>query len=381
MKVSHVIAGLAVHNGGPSYSVPRLCTSLTLNGCHTELLSVQEHGSPILDQATFFRQDAPSLPVFSTLRLSGALRQALEKRAAEANIVHNHGLWLMPNVYAGHAARNAGTPLVVSPRGMLAKAALRYSPLKKKIFWATLQRRAFDGAALWHATSAEEAENIRTFGIRAPIAIIPNGIDIPEYTATHSDLASRRTLVFMSRLHPKKGLEGLIEAWSRLEQERPDWDLVIAGPDEGGYEVRLKAQAAQAGCRRISFTGPVYGSGKADLLKRSDLFVLPTQNENFGLVVGEALAAGIPSIVTKGAPWSGLESEACGWWIDHGLQPLLGALRSATAASASVRREMGLHGRAWMARDYGWDAIAEEMICVYRWITEDGERPRCMADV
>lgn len=375
MKAIHVIAGLAARNGGPSYSVPRLCNSLAQNFCHTELLSLQEPGSPILDQATFFRQDASSLPLFSSLRLSGALRLALELKVFEADIVHNHGLWLMPNVYAGRVARKTGTPLVVSPRGMLAKAALKFSPLKKKIFWAALQSKAFDGGAVWHATSAEEAEDIREFGIKAPIAIIPNGIDIPEYTAAHSDLGSRRTLLFMSRLHPKKGLGDLIEAWSRLEEERPDWDLVIAGPDEGGYEARLKAQAAQAGCSRISFPGPVYGQDKADLLKRSDLFVLPTQNENFGLVVGEALAAGIPAVITKGAPWKGLESEDCGWWIDHGPQPLLGALRSATAAPVSARRVMGLRGRSWMARDFGWDAIAAEMVGVYSWISGGGSNP------
>jgi glycosyltransferase involved in cell wall biosynthesis len=281
----------------------------------------------------------------------------------------------MPNVYAGQVARKAHKKLIVSPRGMLAQAALQFSPLKKKIFWAALQRSAFEHTAVWHVTSAEEAEDIRAFGVTAPIAIIPNGIDIPNYTADHADLTLRRTLLFMSRLHPKKGVEGLIEAWASLEPERPEWDLVIAGPDEGRYRARLEAQAAKSGCQRVTFTGPVYGQEKADLMMGSDLFVLPTQNENFGLVVGEALAAGVPAIVTKGAPWQRLETEGCGWWIDHGVEPLLAALRAATSLAPSTRWEMGRRGRVWVERDLSWDLTGLQMIALYHWVLDFGDRP------
>jgi glycosyltransferase involved in cell wall biosynthesis len=378
VKSIHIIAGLGADNGGPSYSVPRLCASLSQNGCEPALYSLREPGASPIAKATYFPWDATSVPVFSRLRISGALNKSLKERVGDEILVHNHGLWLMPNVYAGRAAKTAKKPLIVSPRGMLANAALQFSPLKKKMFWAALQRRAFEKAAVWHATSADEAEDIRTFGITAPIAVIPNGIDIPDYSARHTGLAHRRTLLFLSRLHPKKGLDVLIETWSRLELERPDWDLVIAGPDEGRYRARLEAQAEQLGCKRITFTGPVYGQDKADLLMRSDLFVLPTQNENFGLVVGEALAAGIPAIVTKGAPWQGLETEGCGWWIDHGVEPLFVALKIATSLPPFARKEMGLRGRAWVERDFGWDAIAADMVSVYRWVCDGKQLPSCV---
>lgn len=375
MKAIHIIAGLSPKNGGPSYSVPRLCVTLNRNGCQTELLSLHEAGSPAHDKATYFRQDAASLPVLSSLRLSGALRRGLEGRVFEADIVHNHGLWLMPNVYAGHAARKSRRRLVVSPRGMLAEAALKFSPIKKKVFWAALQRRAVVGATVWHATSGEEADDIRAFGIKAPVAIIPNGIDIPDYFAKHEDNCSQRTLLFMSRLHPKKGVTSLIEAWSRLQSDQPEWRLIIAGPDQGGYRAKFEDQARRAGCQRITFTGAVYGEEKSNLLQQADLFVLPTQNENFGLVVAEALASGTPAIVTRGAPWQGLETEGCGWWIDQGVEPLLAALREATLLPAGQRRQMGIRGRCWMARDFGWDAIGQQMLSLYEWSCGSGELP------
>jgi glycosyltransferase involved in cell wall biosynthesis len=144
---------------------------------------------------------------------------------------------------------------------------------------------------------------------------------------------------------------------------------------KGRYRARLEAHAAQLGCQRVTFTGPVYGQDKVDLLMRADLFVLPTQNENFGLVVGEALAAGIPAIVTNGAPWKGLETEDCGWWIDHGVDPLLAALKTATSLPASARKEMGQRGRAWVERDFGWDAIGKQMLSTYEWACGSGDRP------
>ena len=290
-------------------------------------------------------------------------------------MVHAHGLWLMPNVDAGRAAQRTGTGLVVSPRGMLAPEALDYSRLKKRLFWHLLQRRAYAGAAAWHATSEQEAAEIRAFGIGAPIAVIPNGIDLPAVLAEHDETKQRRRLLFLSRIHPKKGLPVLLDAWAQLARERPEWDLVIAGADEGGHRAELEARIATEAIPNVTFTGPLYGEGKSALLEDTDLFVLPTRNENFGIAVAEALAAGIPAVVTTGAPWRGLETERCGWWIEQGREPLLAALRQATAFPASERRAMGLRGRDWMARDFGWDRIGAQMGSVYRWLASDGPRP------
>jgi glycosyltransferase involved in cell wall biosynthesis len=129
------------------------------------------------------------------------------------------------------------------------------------------------------------------------------------------------------------------------------------------------------GLARVSIEGPVYGEEKQAAYRDADLFVLPTMNENFGLTVGEALAAGMPAISTKGAPWSGLEAQGCGWWIDHGIEPLAAALANATAMSCEALSAMGAKGRAWMARDFSWDRVGRDMTDAYRWLTGGTETP------
>lgn len=379
MNSVHIIAGIGAQNGGPSYSVPRLATTLSAQGCSTAIYTVAEaSGVPTDASALMFPQAYAATPLLSNLRLSPNLASELARGADDVDIIHNHGLWLMPNVYAGRIAAKARKPLIVSPRGMLAPEALRFSARKKKLFWSLFQERAVAHAAAWHATSAEEARDIRAFGVAAPLAIIPNGIDLTSTIADHEAARSERTVLFLSRIHPKKGLKNLISAWSQVVAQRPYWQLVIVGPDENGHRAELEAQVARAGVSSVRFLDAVYGEDKANLLTSADLFVLPTKTENFGLAVAEALAAGVPAIVTKGAPWSGLESEGCGWWIDQGVEPLTAALLEATALSPAVRREMGSRGRAWMARDFGWDSIAARMVQVYAWCLGKGDRPDCV---
>jgi glycosyltransferase involved in cell wall biosynthesis len=345
-------------------------------GSPAEVYTVAEKTpTPAKPNVFTFPQDYSSTPLISSLRFSSTLSTALENDADRVDILHNHGLWLMPNVTVGRIAKNSAKPLVVSPRGMLAPEALRFSSHKKRLFWALLQRHSFAHAAAWHATCPEEADDIRTFGVKAPIAIIPNGIDEASLFADHNSDREKRTVLFMSRIHPKKGLPNLIAAWSDIAHQRPHWELVIVGPDEGGHRADLAKQVNELGAPSIQFVDPVYGAEKASLLASADLFVLPTKSENFGIAVAEALAAGLPAIVTKGAPWSGLADQECGWWIDHGIEPLKAALLEATFLPPAARKEMGERGRNWVTREFSWDTIASQMRQLYSWILEDGDRP------
>jgi glycosyltransferase involved in cell wall biosynthesis len=259
---------------------------------------------------------------------------------------------------------------------MLAPKALAFSAQKKRIFWQLLQGPAYARAAVWHATSAAEAGDIREFGVKSPIAIIPNGIDVPIDSEPSQPRAGKQhNILYLGRLHHIKGLPNLITAWSRVANERPDWALRIIGPDEGGHRAQLEKSVEEQGVSRVTFNGPVYGAEKSHALRDADLFVLPSQNENFGIAVAEALASGIPTIVSRGAPWSDLETDRCGWWIESGVEPLANALRESTALRDDERRVMGERGRALVEREFNWDKIAHDMRSVYEWVLGNIERP------
>src|SRR6185295_7649348 len=378
----HVIAGLDVAHGGPSYSVPRLCEALAQAGAQTSLFSVA--GANEVPRNSIaggyaeqrFAWDWAGVPLIKALRRSGGLRRALRDNTASADIIHDHGLWLMPNVYAGSAALRAHVPFVVSPRGMLSAAALSFSHLKKRAFWYGLQRRSVERAACLHATSEAEFHDIRAFGLGNPVAVIPNGIDLPEPANQSRHIpGSPRTVLSLGRIHPKKGLERLLRAWAGIEARNIDWQLRIVGPAEGAHDKELLALASELGVRRVSIEGPVYGEQKRAAYRGAELFVLPTLDENFGITVTEALAEGMPVISTKGAPWSGLESEGCGWWIDHGEEPLAASLHRAMALAPESLRAMGAKGRAWVARDFSWARVAGDMLQVYAWLRGQATAP------
>jgi glycosyltransferase involved in cell wall biosynthesis len=291
-------------------------------------------------------------------------------------VIHDHGLWLMPNVDAGRAALFEQKPFIVAPRGMLAPAALAFSRLKKRVVWALLQGEVVRRAACIHATSEQEHDEIRDFGLNNPVAIVPNGIDLPEPgTRSISRTPAGRIVLSLGRIHPKKGLDRLVRAWARVEAAHPDWRLRIVGPDELGHAGELIVLAAELKTQRVFVEKSVAGDAKIAAYQQADLFVLPTLNENFAITVAEALAAGTPVIATKGAPWRGLQNEGCGWWIDHGVEPLAAALDNAMLMTRETLQAMGAKGRAWMARDFSWDRVARDILDVYRWLALRGEPP------
>jgi glycosyltransferase involved in cell wall biosynthesis len=370
MKLLHVVPHICAEASGPSYSVPRLCQALAAEG-HDVRLSCLAAGRTVPGVALDVH---PQWPIAQRFAISPAHARALARAAREVDIVHNHSLWSMVNVAAGWVVPGKRTKLVVSPRGTLSAWALGHSRWRKRMLWP-LQRRLLTRADLLHATSEEEYADIRRQGFKAPVVIIPNGIDLPELSPRPSAGGGRRTLLFLSRIHPVKGIDLLLEAWALLEQEFPDWQLVIAGKGEPAHVAEVTAIAARLGVQRVRFPGPLYGDDKAAAYSAADLFVLPTHSENFGMVVAEALAHGCPAIVSKGAPWAGLERESCGWWIDHDVPSLQAALGRAMALSAEERRAMGMRGRGWMERDFGWASVAGRMLGAYGWLMQGGACP------
>ena len=371
MKLVHVVPHIDQEAAGPSYSVPRLCQSLAACGNEVELSCLAARGEirgVLLDLHSQW-------PILGRFAISSSLTRALRRKAEVVDVVHNHSLWSMVNVAAGWVVPGRHAKLVTSPRGTLSAWALSRNKTLKRWLWP-LQRRVLARADLLHATSAVELQEIRALGFVAPVVVLPNGIDLPALPTPPPQAGTdTRSLLYLARIHPIKGLDRLLRAWQQLEPRHPQWRMVIAGKGEVAHVGEMRALATQLGVQRVEFPGPLYGEAKAHAYFGADLFVLPTYSENFGLVVAEALAHGCPAVVSRGAPWPELESEGCGWWVDNSVQTLASALDAAMQLSPEVLAIMGMRGRAWMERDFGWAAIGKKMDAAYRWVVTGGDRP------
>lgn len=372
MNVTHVVPHIDNESSGPSYVVPRLCQSVARCGQVVDLWCLASGGSVDGVTVTQYRQ----WPVAPRFAISTDLSRALRQRAREPGIVHNHGLWSMINVAAGWTLPGHAAKLVVSPHGTLARWALNRRKNLKRALWP-LQKRALEQADLLHATCEAELEEIRALGLRTPVALIPHGIDVLPMPRIRTP-RSGRTLLFLGRIHPKKGLADLLRIWGDLESRHPDWTLKIVGGGKAGRLPGMRTLANALGLRRVTFTGPLHGEDKFAAYFDADLFVLPTHAENFAVAVAEALAHGCPVMVTRGAPWSGLEREGCGWWVTRDLGEITRVLDGAMQTPAEDLHAMGAKGRAWMARDFAWPAIGRDMDSAYRWVMQGGQRPSCV---
>lgn len=373
MRLIHVVPAISEESTGPSYSVVRLCESLIAEGQDVTLGVLD--WTP-MDSPPRFAKVFPLSMGPRRLGCSPRMRDWLAERAGanSIDIIHNHSLWMMPNVYPGVVAGKHNVPLVISPRGTLSEWAFQHGSLAKRPFWRLIQKPALASTSCFHATAKSEYEDIRRMGFRQPVAIIPNGIDIPSSTSRQQP-GNVRTLLFLGRVHPSKGLNLLLPAWQAVQERFPHWCLVIAGPDNGSYLEKLQNLAGQLRLKRIEFLGEVKGKRKWDIYRTAELFVLPTYSENFGMTVAEALAAGVPAIVSKGAPWPDLERQRAGWWIDIGLDPLVTCLNHALGQAGDALAEMGQRGRSWMEKDFSWQYVGRQMTETYRWIVLGGPRP------
>jgi glycosyltransferase involved in cell wall biosynthesis len=373
MNVIHVVPAVSNEASGPSYAVVRLCESLIDAGESVTLAALD--WAPIDKPPTCLRTFPTGIGP-RRLGRSPAMYRWLdgETRSGRVALLHKHSLWMMPNVYPGWVARRHGTPLVVSPRGTLSAWAIQSGSAVKTLFWPLVQRPALAATTCFHATALSEYEDIRRRGFRQPVVIIPNGIDIPDLPLVRT-AKRERTLLFLGRIHPVKGLDLLLPAWRAVQRRFPDWRLRIVGPDNGGYLTTLRRMAQELALERFEFTGPLYGERKWRAYQEADLFVLPTYSENFGMSVAEALAASTPAIVSKGAPWAGLEKHRAGRWIDIGMDALAATLDEALALSPDELATMGRRGRQWMEAEFSWMRVGAKMAESYRWIVQGGIKP------
>jgi glycosyltransferase involved in cell wall biosynthesis len=371
IKIIQAVGGLAPETGGPARSVPNLALALADQGIQVTLLS------PDLGP-DFSESLVPSHPLLDTIFVPVKFKVGMRSilipgyketlqdlcHNPENLILHDHGIWLPQNGIAVQVAKQKGIPLVVSPRGMMEPWAMEYHRWRKVIAWRLFQKRRLMAATAMHATSLSEATSIKNLGINKPTVVIPNGTIIPE-KIPEKEPHQRKRILFLSRIHPKKGLLNLVQALEGLNLK--DWELIIAGYDENNHQEQIEAAVKKAGLSgSVHFPGPIGNQDKWETYTSADLFILPSFSENFGIVVAEALAAGLPVITTTGTPWEDLRRYNCGWWVEPTVEGLIKALTEATHLSDDQRREMGQRGRKLVEDKYSWKDAAKEMISFYQ---------------
>jgi glycosyltransferase involved in cell wall biosynthesis len=378
LKITLLTSTMSSAAGGLSASVPPLAHQIASDSnLHVDVVGVQDSKDPeaATEWGPHVYAHTPRAP--HAFRYAPGMNQTLARLAPD--IIDAQGLWTYPSLVNLRHHRQTGIPYIVTPRGMLDLWARRRSYLKKKLVRLWFEDAHLRNAACLRATAAMEAEHFRSFGLHQPIAIVPNGVDTPPLPKTRLKSRETKRLLFLSRIHPKKGLPYLLKAWAMLAPHRPDWELVIAGSDELNHTAEMRKLASRLHLPRIVWYGPVHGAEKQTLYRSADLFVLPTHAENFGLVIAEALAHGVPVITTRNAPWSGLVDQRCGRWIELSEANLYASLMEITAMPDNALQAMGARGHAWMERDFSWKSVGESMAELYEWVTFGGTPPAFVA--
>lgn len=312
---------------------------------------------------------------------------AADLRAGGHDVLHLHGFWSYLSIVATGWRRETGKPVVISTQGMLEPWALDNSAWKKRLAGLLWEKRNVQGAAAIHCSAAEVA-GVRAYAPASTVAVIPNGVDLPDLLsprpAAPAELAAdRHTLLFFGRLHPKKGLAELLQAWALLKASHPQivaaWHLAIVGWDDGGHAHAWQASARAAGltAAEVQFLGPRFGEEKVAVWRNAAAFILPSYSEGFPMAVLEAWSYALPVLMTRACNIpDGFAANAA---IEISNQPedLAGTL--GTVLSRADLPLIGLAGRQLVERTFVWPRIACELDCVYRWLVGQGERPDCVA--
>ena len=372
MKVTQCITGMEKSEGGPSRSVPQLCNGLAIENVDISLL-YYNFGDP---NSEMLLESVKQYEVVCTRRnslISSNYIAALSKSTPE--VIHLNAMWHLSVHKVCRWARRNNVPYLISPRGCLEPYALGTKTFKKNIALKLYQRNDLKLATCIHATAKQEADNIRKLGFTNPIAIIPNGIDLSRFNcSTEKQRTKKRKLLFVSRIHRKKGIDMLIKAWNMLDDSfHNNWELEIVGNKQDVAYYKELEKLVKRGT--VIFTGEIWGDNLVLKYKEADLFILPTHSENFGIVIAEALACGVPVITTTGTPWQVLKERNCGWWIEPTVDDIYNTLKVSLQKSEEELREMGKRGRQLMEDEYSKESVARKTREVYEWILGEKEKP------
>ena len=306
------------------------------------------------------------------------------------DVLHQHGLWQSPSLVATEWRRRFRKPSIVSPHGMLDRWALEHSAWKKRIAGALYERTNLKNANVVHALCDAEMNSIREYGINKPIAVIPNGVEIPNLSRDHrtpdfmeSIPEGSKVLLYLGRIHPKKGIELAIRALGELSKfgQNPmrDWVLLIAGWNQNDHQSELQQIASECGVAgQCRFIGPQFDAAKTACYRFSDAFILPSYSEGLPMVVLEAWSHGLPVMMTDACNLKCGFDESAAVRVDTNVASIVKGLTQIGAMSANDRKQMGANGRNLVSKSFTWEKVAKDMISVYQWCWGEAEKPDCV---
>ena len=375
MKVLQSIPFMLASQGGPSTCTCDLLQGLYDNGANVDLLT-SKCSNPKdrnLGEGSQWLKEV-DMDYRTPLALSSATDKYL--RETEYDIYHANTLWLYPVHTVCAYARKVGKPYVLSTHGMLYPTALAVSSWKKKLMGAMWYNKDIMQADCLHATCMAELEYNRMYGYKGPIAVIPNPVVFPKFVSVSSAICSKvstkgkRTIGFLGRLHPIKKVENIIYALNLLEPElRNKVKLEVMGKFDDKYEQWLKDEVKRLGLEdNVEFVGFVSGEEKYQRLQRLSALMVPSAQENFGMIVPEALICETPVYASLGTPWSELNECQCGWWKNNEPETIAGVIREILSLSDDQLCEMGRNGRRLMEEKYEQHKVAAMMQQLYDWI-------------
>jgi glycosyltransferase involved in cell wall biosynthesis len=372
----NVVTHLDPKYGGLSAAVPALANAVSEAGYYSTSIAGFCAAGEQFNPATTNPIAIDHLPLgrLNWMKNSTA-RHRFHQLVDDSAGVHVHGIWEHSTAAATSRARASKKPYVISAHGMLERWALANKRAKKVLYAALIERANLQSADCLHALTQAEAQDYRNFGLLNPIAVIPNGVNIPAHLSPDlflerfPDLRGKRLVLFLGRIHFKKGLDLLAHAWAHIAPKSLDTHLVLAGPDSEDTQDTLSRQLTALGLsQRVTFTGMLSQDVKWSALAASECFVLPSYSEGLSVSVLEAMSAGLPVIVTKQCNLPEVEEHNCGWVIDTQVDELVDALKDLLHASSREIADMGANGRHLVSRRYSWPVIGEQMSRVYRWL-------------
>jgi len=383
MRILHVIASLAPRYGGPSQVCLELCRELARHGEHVAIYTTNIDGPEQLQvplqepvwqdgvEVHYFPVQAPRYYKFSV-----PLAKALKTAIPTYDIVHIHSLYLFPSTVAARYCRRFGVPYLIRPHGTLDPYLFRRHRGRKWLYEQLFEWRNLNRAAAIHFTSAEEQALTCSLGLQAPGVVVPNGVfclgyaELPAagtFRALWPETQGKQIILFLGRLHFKKGLDLLTQAFGQLGRTRNDVHLVVAGPDDDGYRRQVRRWLTTEGVAgKVTFTGMLQGEEKRAALRDATLFVLPSYSENFALAVVEAMAAGLPVVIShKVNIWREVATAKAGLVTKCDVRELHNALR-ALLDDPLRGKEMGQRGQQLVSDQFSWERVGRRMNTIYR---------------